>query len=196
MLRNSRPMSTRLAATSAAIVLAGGLTACSGSDDDPVSNPRGDADSAQSDGQDGAGDKESAEPIVGDQSLKCTAKVDVTGAVKLSWKQPGEAIVKSSNSEGDGPLAFYTSTNPNGKTMVLLYSEGPGFKPSVTLSSNKTNFSTGTSGAKGLTAAEDGSKVTAENVTVTGIGGKTKAQVSATFTCGEKVGQKKNKKKN
>lgn len=191
LLQTSRPWSTRLAATGAAIVLAGGLTACNGSDDDPVSNPRGDADSAQSDDQDGAGDKESAVPIVGDQSLKCTAKVDVTGAVTLSWTQPGEAIVKAADSEDDGPLAFYTSTNPNGKTMVLLYSEGPNFKPSVTLSSNKTNFSTGASEAKGLTAAEDGSKVTADKVTVTGVDGKAKAQVSATFTCGDKVGQKK-----
>ncbi|WP_460809110.1 hypothetical protein [Nocardioides salsibiostraticola] len=171
-------------------MLAATLAGCSGDEDQ-------DSDESAEQGTDAQpadGTEETVEPIVGDQSLICTAKVDVSGAVTLSWKQPGEAIVKSADSEGDGPLAFYRSTNPNGKTMVLLYSEGPNFEPSVTLSSNGTNFSTVGTELTGLEASSDGSEVTADKVTVRGTDGKKKAQVSATFTCGEKAGKKGDKK--
>jgi hypothetical protein len=115
------------------------------------------------------------------QTSDCTAEVSTTGAYEAEWQ--GEAQVRTGGKPADdpGPNAVFTLTDK--KNRVALYSPGPEFKGSVSLSADGVAYSSDPADAESLDIDKHG-KSASVDVTLTSTGGDT-IDVVADFTCGK-----------
>jgi len=149
----------------AALVLATALTACSGDDEpkseDPPPSNAG-TDNPNAPGAEGP----------------CRVEVEVTGAATASWKGKGTVRV----GDADGPEAVYQAAK--GADLLMLYSEGPGFPPSITATVGDFTFANEPGNAQGLEIQTDrtGAQI---DVTAYNVEGAA-ANVVATFDCVKK----------
>lgn len=114
--------------TLSSLVLAAGLTACSG--DDSSESPSSDSGST-------AGTSPSGEAVA-DKERGCTATVEVTGATESTYE--GDAKVLRTG-QTDGPAAIFMASWDK-KTQLNIYAAGGDFDDSAVLSIGGTNYST------------------------------------------------------
>jgi len=147
--------------------------ACSG-DDDKDKGDKEPADAATS-----TDPKERRKRIA--KTTNCTAEVSTTGAYEAEWG--GEAQVRTGGKTVDatGPKAVYTLADK--KNRVSLYSPGPEFKGSVSLSVGDLAYSSDPADAESLDIDKRG-KSASVDVTLTSIDGQT-VDLVADFTCGK-----------
>jgi hypothetical protein len=155
------------------LVLAAG--ACSGDDKD-----KDDKDAKKPAGATTTPDPKEAKKRVA-KTTDCTAEASTTGAYDAQWT--GEAEVRTGGKAVDatGPEAVYTLTDK--KNRLSLYSPGPEFKGSVSLSVGKTAYSSDPADAESLDIDQGGRSATVD-VTLTSIDGAT-VDLVADFSCGK-----------
>lgn len=166
-----------LCAATATLCLAGALSSCSGDDDKDKS---GDSDPSSS-STDSAGNptgSASNEPQ-GDVQAKCTANVQVTGAVELSWQGPGK-VRKTTTPDSDGPRAVYSSEHDGAH--LSLYSTGKNFEASANISSSEAAYTTPPGDATGLDGIDPKGKGATVDVDMIGVA-EPGVHVTATFSC-------------
>jgi hypothetical protein len=139
----------------------------------------------------GKGDKEPADAAASTdpneqrkriaKTTNCTAEVSTTGAYEAEWG--GEAQVRTGGKAADatGPEAVYTLTDK--KNRLSLYSPGPEFKGSVSLSVGNMAYSSDPADAESLDIDKRGKSANVD-VTLTSIDGQT-VDLVADFTCGK-----------
>lgn len=115
------------------------------------------------------------------KTAKCTAEVSTSGEYEAEWG--GDAQVRTGGKSADdtGPNAIYTLNDKRNR--LALYSPGPEFKGSISMSVGNTSYSSDPADAESLDIDKRG-KHASVDTTVTSIGGD-EIQVVAEFTCGK-----------
>jgi hypothetical protein len=113
--------------------------------------------------------------------VKCTAQVSTTGAYEADWS--GDATVRTGGREigAAGPLAVYTLTDK--KNRVALYSPGPEFNGSISLTVARESYSSDPADAESFDIDERGKRAKVD-AALTSISGD-EIQLAAEFTCGK-----------
>ncbi|GAA4699868.1 hypothetical protein [Nocardioides nanhaiensis] len=176
-----RPVRRTLSAT-AALCLALSLAACSG-DDDESDSPSEDGSSSATGGFD-----EAAEEAPGAPERRCTATVELTGAVESSWSGKALARLRADTDTGSGPDAVYTTTNK--REQLSVYSAGEEFENAVTYTRGNQTFSADPALLADAAIETNGKSATVD-VALNNVQGD-EANVVAEITCGNGGGKKKN----
>ena len=115
------------------------------------------------------------------KTAKCDAEVTTTGAYDAEWQ--GEAVVRTGGKSVDdtGPNAVYQLEDEENR--VALYSPGPEFKGSISLSADGMSYSSDPADAESFDIDKRG-KHAKVDTTLTSISGKELTLV-AEFTCGK-----------
>ncbi|MFA6576588.1 MAG: hypothetical protein WCS84_14290, partial [Nocardioides sp.] len=105
----------------------------------------------------------------------CRVEVEVTGAATDSWEGRGTVRV----GDTDGPQAIYQAVK--GDNLVMAYSKGPDFPPSVTVTLGDRTFASRPGSAEGLDIRVNrkGAEI---DTTALDIDGD-EANVAVTFDC-------------
>ena len=148
------------------------------------------------DGKDGASKDESPSAAVdakeqkqrAAKTTKCQAEVSTSGAYEADWK--GEAHVRTGGKAVDdtGPRAVYELTDK--KNRVALYSPGPEFKGSISVSVKNVAYSSNPADAGSFDIDKRGTGASVD-ATLTSVSGD-ELQLVAEFICA-KGKNKKNK---
>jgi hypothetical protein len=131
-----------------------------------------------------SGSTEASDPEDGQEKAAkiedCDAEVTTKGAFDDEWG--GEATVRTGGRRADapGPEAVFTLSDKQHR--VALYSPGPEFKGSVSLSVGQVSYSSDPADAESLDIDERGMHAEAK-VTLMSTGGET-IDLDAEFTCG------------
>jgi len=156
------------------LVLATG--ACSGDDKDKDT----DKDAKKSAGATTSPDSKEAKHRVA-KTTDCTAEVSTTGAYEAQWAGTAQVRTGGKAVDAPGPKAVYSLTDK--KNRLSLYSPGPEFKGSVSLSVGRTAYASDPAVAESLDIDEGGTSADVA-VTLTSVDGDT-LDLVATFTCGK-----------
>ena len=115
------------------------------------------------------------------KTTKCDAEVSTSGAYEADWE--GDAQVRTGGKavEDTGPNAVYQLTDKRNR--VALYSPGPAFKGSISLSVDNVSYSSDPADAESFDIDKHG-KSASVDTTLTSIGGDELGLV-AEFTCGK-----------
>lgn len=115
------------------------------------------------------------------KTAKCEASVSTTGAYDAEWG--GDASVRTGGKSVDdtGPNAVYTLNDEGNR--LALYSPGPEFKGSISLSADGLSFSSDPADAESFDIDKRG-KHAQVDTTLTSISGQ-ELQLEAEFTCGK-----------
>ena len=165
---------TRVLLSAPALVLALGLTACSGDGDDDTSG----ADSTPTHAPDS-----SDRPVGAQVRQGCTAEGAVTGAITATWS--GKASVRTD----EGAPTVYTAED--GTMRVTAYSAADGFETTANVTGPDGTLTTGLGDATGLDIDPDGAGGTVDAALV-GLDDNA-GHLVATFTCAEPKGKGKGK---
>ena len=161
------------------LVLATG--ACGGDDD----KDKDEGTAKTADASAGVDPKEQRKRIA--KTTDCTAEVSTTGAYEADWGGKAQVRTGGKSVDDPGPRAVYTLSHR--KNRVSLYSPGPEFKGSVSLSVGDIAYSSDPQDAGSLDIDKRGKSADVD-VTLTSIEGET-IDLVADFTCGKSKKKKR-----
>ncbi len=160
-----------------AFCLAVATAGCSGDDGDKEKEKAGDQPSSVITGD--PKDKEEKNLVA--QTTKCDADVSTSGAYEADWNGDAQVRTGGKSTDDTGPRAVFSLNDK--KNRLALYSPGPEFKGSISLSVGNTSYSSNPADAESFDIDKRGKSASAE-ATLTSISGD-EIQLNAEFTCGK-----------